>query len=91
MIRFAVDGVTSFSHVPLRLVTLAGFAASAGSAVLLAWAFYVKFVAHRTVQGWTSLIAVVLLMGGAQFFICFGVFKHWKINNPSKAVAAAKK
>ena len=67
MIRFAVDGVTSFSHVPLRLVTLAGFAASAGSAVLLAWAFYVKFVAHRTVQGWTSLIAVVLLLGGAQF------------------------
>lgn len=67
MIRFAVDGVTSFSHFPLRLVTVAGFAASGGSAVLLGWAFYVKFVAHRTVQGWTSLIAVVLLLGGAQF------------------------
>lgn len=67
MLRFALDGVTSFTSFPLRLVTLAGGTASLGSLVLLGWAFYVKFVAQRTVPGWTSLMAVVLFMGGAQF------------------------
>jgi dolichol-phosphate mannosyltransferase len=66
MVRLALDGITSFSHLPLRLVTFLGFGCSLVSVVLLGWTFYVKFVAHRSIQGWTSLIGVVLLLGGAQ-------------------------
>ncbi len=76
MFRFAVDGLTSFSHVPLRMVTLAGFAAFLGSAALLSWVSYVKFLSRRTVPGWTSLIGVILLLGGAQL-LALGVIGEY--------------
>jgi polyisoprenyl-phosphate glycosyltransferase len=66
MIRFALDGITSFSRLPLRLVTLVGFLCFAVSVAVLGWVFYVKFIGRTSVQGWTSLIGVVLGIGGAQ-------------------------
>ncbi|HRY28777.1 MAG TPA: glycosyltransferase family 2 protein [Elusimicrobiota bacterium] len=66
MLRFALDGITSFSRLPLRLVTLVGLFCFLGSLAVLGWAFYVRLFTVRSVQGWTSLIGVVLFLGGTQ-------------------------
>jgi dolichol-phosphate mannosyltransferase len=65
MASLAVDAITSFSVVPLRLiVTLAGLTFLASLALLIyavvSWAFF------NAVQGWTSLISVVLFLGSVQ-------------------------
>ncbi len=66
MARFAMDGITSFSVLPLRLVTLSGFLCFLGSLGVLGWALYVKLFTGHSVQGWASLMGVVLLLGGIQ-------------------------
>lgn len=66
MVRFAADGITSFSHEPLRWVTFCGVGCSAVSVALAGWALYVKLFTESAVQGWTSMMAVILFMGGIQ-------------------------
>lgn len=76
MVRFAVDGLTSFSRVPLRLVTIAGIGAFLSSGGVLAWALWVRFFTDRSVPGWTSLMGIVLLLGGAQL-LALGVIGEY--------------
>jgi dolichol-phosphate mannosyltransferase len=68
MMRFAVTAITSFSVRPLRLAMT--FAAVFAIASLLA-VFYVV-VGHfmgKTVQGWSSLMVVVLMIASCQFLL----------------------
>jgi dolichol-phosphate mannosyltransferase len=66
LIRLALDGITSFSTAPIKLVTAIGFALVVFCAGVLAWTLYVRFFTSHHPQGWTSVIAVVLLLGGVQ-------------------------
>jgi len=66
MIRFAGDAVTSFSTTPIRLVAGLGFVSVALCLVALAWTLYVRLFTDETVAGWTSVIVVVLFLGGVQ-------------------------
>jgi dolichol-phosphate mannosyltransferase len=68
MIRFALDAITGFSVRPLQLASLAGFGFGLIAAAVLAYAF-VSWAFFRTVSGWTSLIAVVALLGSVQLFV----------------------
>jgi glycosyltransferase involved in cell wall biosynthesis len=65
MVRFAVDAITSFSHVPLQLATWLGFVVSA-----LAFAYIVVVIALKFAgiswPGYTSLMAAILFLGGVQ-------------------------
>jgi len=65
MLKFALDGVTSFSSFPLQIASYMGVAAALLSFLAIFYAVYLKLT-DRTIQGWTSLIIVVLFMGGAQ-------------------------
>ncbi|MGC9330642.1 MAG: glycosyltransferase [Bacteroidales bacterium] len=76
MIRFAMDGLTSFSDFPLRFATWLGFLFSIVSFVMIIWALYQRLVAHSFVQGWTSLIISVLLLGGIQL-ITIGIIGEY--------------
>ena len=69
MTRFAMDGITSFSTAPLRLATYLGLLVGLDAVGVAAWAAWDHFVAHRTIQGWTSLIVVVSLIGAVQFVL----------------------
>jgi len=69
MARFAMDGITSFSTLPLRLATYAGLAVGAVAVAVAVWAAIEHFVRHVTVQGWTSLIIVVALIAAVQFVL----------------------
>jgi len=65
-LRLAVDALTSFSTAPIKLVTAVGFALVVFCVGVLVWTFYVRFFTAHPAQGWTSVIAVVLLLGGVQ-------------------------
>lgn len=66
MLRFAIDGITSFSDIPLQLVTRLGFAISFISFVIIIYAVYSYFILNRTITGWTSLIISSMFIGGVQ-------------------------
>ena len=77
MVRFALDGVFSFSTLPLRLATWVGFAASMlalfGIAVVLLERF---FEVPGLVKGWSSAIIAELFIGGVQL-ICMGIIGEY--------------
>jgi dolichol-phosphate mannosyltransferase len=66
MVRFALDGITSFSPEPLRWVFYCGLFTFILSFAIGFWAAYVKYFTDTAVQGWTSLIMVILFLGGVQ-------------------------
>ncbi|MBQ3274918.1 glycosyltransferase family 2 protein [Candidatus Saccharibacteria bacterium] len=65
MIHFAIEGITSFSTKPIKLVFLLGAVISVLSAGVLAYALVVKFLG-QTVSGWTFIIVSIWLLGGGQ-------------------------
>lgn len=66
MLKFALDGITSFSIFPLQIASYVGFLTAVASFCAIAYILYLKFLTDRTVQGWTSLMVVVLFLGGVQ-------------------------
>lgn len=66
MMRFAIDGITSFSTVPLRVATWMGFSAAALALVLSLWALAARIFTTQWVPGWAALFIAVLFMGGVQ-------------------------
>ena len=66
MLAFAWEGITSFSAVPLRVITALGFLISAGTFVVSLWALWVKLFTANAVPGWTSVVLPVYLLGGVQ-------------------------
>ena len=69
MIRFAWDGITSFSAAPLRIATGFGFLVFLGATFLIAVYFVRKiFFNDNLVPGWTALFVSVLAFGGLQIF-----------------------
>jgi dolichol-phosphate mannosyltransferase len=69
MVRFAIDGITSFSVVPLRIATWLGVLAGVGAFAGGVWALYVKLYKSGTVQGWTTIMILVALGSSAQLLL----------------------
>jgi len=66
MIRFAIDGITSFSVLPLRISTYLGILMTIGSLGVIVWALLEKFAFHHVVQGWTGIIIAVAMFASVQ-------------------------
>jgi glycosyltransferase involved in cell wall biosynthesis len=64
--NFALEGVTSFSTAPLRLATYIGVFTALLAFIYAAWVVIKALLWGDPVAGWPSLMAVVLLLGGAQ-------------------------
>lgn len=69
MVRFAIDGITSFSVVPLRFATYLGMLISVASVAYAVWALFDKLVLHNTVQGWTTTVVLVALLSSVQLLM----------------------
>ena len=69
MLRFAVDGITSFSIVPLRFATWLGVFSGIVAVATALWALYVKFFVSGAVQGWSTIVIVVALGSSAQLLM----------------------
>jgi dolichol-phosphate mannosyltransferase len=68
MLRFALDALTGFSSAPLKLASHAGLWLSVGSVLLILYIGYAWLAGH-SIQGWTSLMLVVVVLGAVQMFV----------------------
>jgi dolichol-phosphate mannosyltransferase len=68
MIRFAIDGITSFSIVPLRVATWLGLLSGFVALVTSAWALYAA-ITEQTVPGWATIMIAVALAASAQLIM----------------------
>ena len=75
MMRLAFDAITGFSVMPLRLASLAGAAVGVIGFLLLGYTL-VGWLSGRTTQGWTSLMSLMLILGGAQLLL-LGIFGEY--------------
>jgi len=85
MIKFALDGITSFSNMPLRLASWLGYLASFLAFLYLASVFIQKLLGY-TVDGWATIMVAVLFLGGVQL-ICIGIIGEYigRIFNETKS------
>ena len=63
LLAFAIDGITSFSIKPIRLITTLGVGALCASALMIIW-FIIGAVRGNTVSGWATIVISIWLFGG---------------------------
>ncbi|HEY8579838.1 MAG TPA: glycosyltransferase family 2 protein [Beijerinckiaceae bacterium] len=76
MLSLAIEGVTSFTTAPLRVIAVAGFAISVISFTLGAWALYTALFTQTAVPGWASTVVPIYIICGVQM-ICLGVIGEY--------------
>lgn len=69
MLAFALEGITSFSVKPLRLITYLGVVFILVAFGVIAYALYEHFAGH-TIEGWTSLLVSLWFIGGSVLLAC---------------------
>jgi glycosyltransferase involved in cell wall biosynthesis len=67
MLRFALEGITSFSIKPLRLITLLGVLLSTISVAMIVY-FFVRYFSGHTISGWASIACSLWGIGGLILF-----------------------
>lgn len=65
MIIFAMDGITSFSIKPIRIISVLGFVIFILSFLALIYSLTANFL-NNTVAGWTSIVISIWMIGGIQ-------------------------
>lgn len=85
MLSFAIDGITSFSIKPIRMITALGFLIFAFSLIMLIYSIVIKITGHAD-SGWASLICSIWMIGGIQL-LSLGIIGEYigKIYNETKA------
>lgn len=85
MLAFALEGITSFSVKPIRMVFTTGVIIFSISLVILAYAL-IRWIQGNTVQGWTTTVASIWAIGGIQI-LCIGIVGEYvgKIYMETKA------
>jgi polyisoprenyl-phosphate glycosyltransferase len=66
MLNLALDGIASFSAVPLRFVSVIGFTAALLSLLGIIYALVVRLFTHHWVAGWAISFVGMLFLGGLQ-------------------------
>ncbi len=75
MLSFAMNGITSFSVKPLKLITSLGFFMTIVSIIAFVWAFVSKLIGD-TELGWSSIICSIWFIGGLQL-LCLGIIGEY--------------
>jgi dolichol-phosphate mannosyltransferase len=75
MMKFAMDGIASFSTMPLKLATWLGYSASFVAFLYLISVFIQKLMGI-TVQGWATIMVAIMFLGGVQL-ICLGILGEY--------------
>jgi dolichol-phosphate mannosyltransferase len=75
MIKFALDGITSFSDIPLKMASWFGYVASFLALLYLCSVFVQKAMGY-TVQGWATIMIGMLFLGGVQL-ISLGIIGEY--------------
>ncbi len=75
MLALALNGITSLSVKPLKMITGLGLGVSFVSLVMIVWTLCRHFLG-ATVTGWSSTVCIVLFLGGVQL-LCVGVLGEY--------------
>ncbi len=75
MLALAIDGITSLSVKPLKLITGLGLGVSLVSIGMILWTL-IRHFTDATVSGWSSTMCVILFLGGVQL-LCVGVLGEY--------------
>lgn len=76
MLQLGLDGIFSFSTVPLRMLTYTGFGAAALAFVGIVWALGVRILTRHWVAGWATLFVGMLFLSGLQM-ISLGIMGEY--------------
>ncbi len=76
LMKYAMDGVVSFSQAPLSFVSWAGFIMTAFAFFMLAFVVIRKLIFGDPVAGWASTMSVIIFVSGLQLF-CLGVIGQY--------------
>lgn len=82
----ALNGITAFSVVPLRIIAAIGVLTVLGSFILALDVIVEKYILHTTPDGWATLVILFAFFGGLQIF-CLGIIGEYlgQIFNEVKA------
>lgn len=85
MLKFAFDGITSFSSTPLQASTWIGYSVSILALLYILYVIVQKIMGN-TVPGFATIVVAMLFLGGVQL-ICLGIIGEYigRIYNESKA------
>ena len=76
MMRLALDGITSYSNLPLKMATVSGFVVSGIAFLVMLYTLYSRFISRDYVPGWSSLMVSILFLGGVQL-IAIGIIGEY--------------
>ena len=85
LFSLAIDGITSFSNVPLRISTIVGFIVSMLAFVYMLYVFIKALIWGDPVQGYPSMVILLLFLGGIQL-LSLGIIGEYigRIYNETK-------
>ncbi len=66
MLSLALDGITSFTIFPLRMISALGLLVSMGSILMTFWALWTKLFTDAAIPGWASSVLPIYFLGGIQ-------------------------
>ncbi len=75
MLTLALNGITSLSIKPIRMITTLGFIIATLSFIGIIWAV-ISSLTGNTIAGWASTVCIICLMGGIQT-LCLGVIGEY--------------
>lgn len=76
MLKLAGEAITSFSTVPLQMITMLGFVVFGCSLLVGAWVIWIALFTKNAVPGWASTVFPLTLLGGIQL-LCLGVIGEY--------------
>ncbi len=76
MVSLALNGITSFTEIPLKIITVLGMLVSLFSFGIAAWALLTRFFNPSAVPGWASIVIPLCMLGGIQL-LCLGVIGQY--------------
>jgi len=76
MVSLAISGITSFTEIPLKIITVLGMLVSLFSFGLAIWALAAKLLHSAVVPGWASIVIPLYMLGGIQL-LCLGVIGQY--------------
>ena len=76
MVGLALDAIVGFSALPLRLASMLGLLLSFLGGLYFLYVIGVRLLTDAAVQGWTSVVGVVLVLGGVQL-ACIGIIGQY--------------
>ncbi len=76
LFKYAIDGILNFSQVPLNISSWFGISMTFFAALMMIFIIVRKFLFGDPVNGWASLICVIIFIGGIQLF-CIGIMGQY--------------